>query len=132
MRTYGRIGVTDARGIPIIDPTTGAQQLQWVEVDTAANGTNDLLMVTAMCQTMLLNYGESPIFANWGIPAQQSVLQQIYPDLYMAIIQQQYAQQFASLTIKRAFAADGFTPVYDVVVITHQGVLLTASITIPT
>lgn len=121
----------DSHGIPVIDPTTGNQMLQWVEVDTAPDGSNDMLFVTAMCQTMLLNLNESPIFANWGIPAHQSVLQQLFPDLYITQIQKQYASQFANLTVKRSTLADGITPVYLVTVLTHQGVVLNASVEIP-
>lgn len=118
MRTYGR--TTDNFG-----------NITWNEVDTAVDGSNDILMVTAMCQTMLLNLGESPIFASWGIPAQQSVLQQIYPDLYLVQIQKQYAGEFASLSLKRSFLADGITPVYQVTAITHTGVVINAEVPIP-
>jgi hypothetical protein len=114
MRTYGRV------------PTqTG---LKWQEVTTDANGNNDLVYVTTLCQVLLLNLGESPFYATYGIPAQQSVLQQVFPDYYVALTQQLFAPYFASLLISRTNTRP---PTYQVNVTTHQGVKLNASVPIP-
>lgn len=118
MRVYGRV----------IDPATGKKK--WVVVQTDANGSNDLVYVTALCQVLKLNLGESPFFANAGIPAQESVIQQIFPDYYLSLIQQAYAPYFASLLITRQTA--NFPPTYTVQVMTHQGVKLNRSVQIPT
>jgi hypothetical protein len=114
VRTYGRI--PDGQG-----------GLQWVEVTTDSNGNNDLVWLTTLCQVLLLNLGESPFYAQYGIPAQQSVLQQVFPDYYVALTQQLFAPYFASLLISRT---NTNPPTYRVNVTTHQGVKLNASVPI--
>ena len=83
MRTWGRIN-----GV-------------WTEVSTDANGNNDLVWLTTLIQVLKLNLNESPFFGNYGLPAHQSVVQQVAPDFYVAQTQQQFAQYFASLIIAR-------------------------------
>jgi len=121
MRVYGRV----------TDPLTGAKT--WVTVQTEANGLNDRVYLTALSQVYLLNLGESPFYGNFGIPAHQSVVTQIFPDFYVAYIQQQYAQYFASLIVaKRHVVVNGVpTPVYDVSATTHQGIKLNTQIPVP-
>lgn len=88
MRVWGR--VYNLYGVP-----------HWVEVDTDADGSNDYVYVTALIQCLKLALGESPFYANYGIPGRQSVLTQIAPDYQVAVTQQQYAGFFASLIITR-------------------------------
>jgi hypothetical protein len=116
MRVYGR--TTDANG-----------NKTWVVVQTDANGNNDLVYVTALCQALQLNLGESPFFATSGIPAQQSVIQQVAPDYYVTLTQQAFAPFFASLVISRQSSP---TPTYQVAITTNLGVKINASIPIPT
>ena len=78
MRTYG------------VDPKTG----QWVEVTETS-----YIWLATLAQTLRLNLGESPFYANYGIPAQNSVHTQIPPDIAVNTAQVQYAPYFASLTI---------------------------------
>lgn len=106
MRTYGR--TYDEFGQP-----TG-----WVEVTTDTNGFNDQVYVTTLAQCLLLNIGESPFYANYGIPAQRSVIQQIFPDYYVGQTQAQFAKYFASLIVSKIQSP---TPIYNLSVITHQG-----------
>jgi hypothetical protein len=119
MRTYGRI-VPD-----ILYPN----QKKWVEIDTDPNGFNDMVWLTTVIQTIKLNLGESPFYANYGIPAHPSVTSQIAPDFYMSQIQQQYSRFFLSLIISR-LADQGdergtASPTYQVSVITTYGARLT-------
>lgn len=117
MRTYGRITNLD-----------GSQS--WVEVSTdPSTGDNSLVFLTALIQCLKLNLGESPFWANYGIPAQQAVLQQIFPDYYVALTQQQFAGYFASLQIAKI---PGPEPTYRINVTTNQGVNLTEDVPIPT
>ena len=95
---------------------------QWMEVQTDANGYNDDVYITALAQCLKLNLNESPFWANWGIPAQQSVVTQIFPDFYVALMQQRYAQYFASLKITKIATAT--YPAYNVDVVTNQGAKL--------
>ena len=78
MRTYG------------VDPNTQ----QWVEVTNTS-----YVWLATLAQTLRLNQGESPFYANYGIPAQNSVHTQIPPDLAVNRTQTQYAPFFASLTV---------------------------------
>jgi len=123
MRTYGRV-------VPnILFPNVK----QWVEVDTSPDGFNDMVYVTTLIQVLKLNLGESPFYANYGIPAKPTIVTQVAPDFYVARTQQQFAGFFASLTIARVPAPVGFprdTPTYNVAVTTHFGVKLSATVPI--
>lgn len=101
---------------------------KWVAVTTDANGNNDACYITALIQCLKLNLGESPFWANYGIPAQQSVLQQIAPDYYVAKVQAQYAPFFASLIISRVTTAT--VPTYNVNILTHQGATVALTIAV--
>lgn len=89
MRTYGR--QTDIL----------TKAVTWVVVETSPEAGDDYVWLTTLCQTLKLNLGESPFFANYGIPAKPSVLQQIFPDFFVTRTQQQYAPRFASLIVTK-------------------------------
>jgi hypothetical protein len=112
MRTYGR--TQDEYG-----------RIKWWVITTDNNGFNDSVYLTTLAQVIRLNLGESPFFANYGIPAHQSVVTQVYPDFYMVRIQQQFAQYFASLILSpvpNAVDQDGFpAPSYNISVLTNYG-----------
>jgi hypothetical protein len=117
MRTYGRTR----------DVLTGKKT--WWQVTTDVNGFNDGVYLTTLAQVCKLNLGESPFFANYGIPAHPSVVMQIYPDYYMARTQQQFAGYFASLILMPAPIAQGAAnsddgrpvPGYNIQVLTNYG-----------
>lgn len=111
-RVYGRIPK---------DPLNPDLGKKWVVVETDANGFNDALNITAMAQTLKLNLSESPIWANYGIPARQSVMQQYAPDLYITFTQQFYQQFFSSVVVAKL---QTFEPTYNISVVTQQGSLL--------
>lgn len=100
----------------------------WQEVSTTANGFDDYVWAVTLIQCLLLNLGESPFFATYGIPAQQSVLTQIFPDFYVNQTQQQFSQYFASLIITRLAAPD---PTYVVNIVTNQGAPVILELTQP-
>lgn len=116
MRTWGRV---------YSDPDTWT----WVEVSTDDQGFNDYVYITTLVQTLLLNLGESPFYADYGIPAQPAVIQQIFPDFYVAMTQQQFAPFFAALTVAKVDAA---YPSYRINITTQQGVRVNAEVPIPT
>jgi hypothetical protein len=123
VRTYGR--VTDELG-----------NKRWVVVTTDANGFNDEVYLTTLAQCLKLNLGESPFFSNYGLPAHESVVTQVFPTFYVMRTQQQFAPFFASLIITQVpgVAADKFHapgPTYNVKAVTHQGAIL-PNVTIPT
>ncbi len=105
MRTYGRQYNEDG-------------SYQWVEVATDEFGRNDYVYLLTLIQCLLLVRGESPFYANNGIPAQVSVLQQVFPDYYVALTQQQFAPYFSALTIAKL---GGETPTYRINAILKQG-----------
>lgn len=106
MRTYGRI--TNADGTKT-----------WVEVQTDANGHDDYVWITTLIQCLKLNLGESPFYANYGIPAKPTIVQQVYPDFYVARTQQQFTAFFASLIVAKLPKHE---PTYRINVTTNQGV----------
>lgn len=114
MRTYGRIYAADG-------------SYEWVEVNTAADGSNDMVWITTLIQCLLLILNESPFYANYGIPAYQSVMQQIFPDFYVFRTQQQFSSYFASLIISKETDP---APTYAVNVTTNAGVKISANIPI--
>ena len=109
MRVYGR----DSTG-------------KWIVVSTDANGLNDNVYLTALIQCLKLNLNESPFWGNWGIPAQQTIIQQVFPDFYVALMQQRFSQYFASLIISKVQGS--VTPTYTINVITNQGVVMEATV----
>jgi hypothetical protein len=98
----------------------------WTAVETQANGLNDAFYITALAQVLKLNMGESPLYANAGIPQFQTIATQTYPDFYIMRIQQQYALYFASLTIARVPGT--VPPQYNVRAVTHSGAIVSQNI----
>jgi hypothetical protein len=115
MRTYGRLP-PDVNGYKA-----------WVIVETDANGNDDLVWLTTLIQCLKLSPNESPFFANYGVPAQQSVITQIFPDFYVSLTQSQFSQYFASLLVARVISSTG-APIYNISVVTHLGVSLIAKV----
>ncbi|OZA75780.1 MAG: hypothetical protein B7X71_10585 [Polynucleobacter sp. 39-46-10] len=100
----------------------------WHEITTDADGMHDSVYLTALAQDLQLNLGESPFFAANGIPAQQSVVTQVFPDYYAMLAQSQYSGYFASLVINRV--PQSTPPVYNVRAVTNKGAILGADIPI--
>lgn len=114
MRTFGRVYNEDGT-------------YQWTVVTTDANGYNDSVYLTTLTQCLALNLGESPMFADFGIPAQQSVLTQVFPDFYTNQIVNYFRQFFASLTVQKITALDDRGvpyPAYQIDAITNQGAII--------
>jgi hypothetical protein len=118
MRTFGRI---------VPDPLFPAKK-KWVEVDTDANGYNDMVWLTTLIQVIKLNLNESPFYSNYGIPAHSSVISQLAPDYYMNYIQQTFAGYFMFLSItshSNVLDEDNIpSPGYTVTCITQYGAYL--------
>lgn len=105
MRTYGKITAKD-----------GTQK--WVEVQTDSAGNFEYGWVTTLIQCLKLSLGESPFYANYGIPAQRAVIQQVFPDFYVLVTQQQFSQYFASLQVTKD---QSLTPTYNVNILLTNG-----------
>lgn len=124
-RTYGRVPV-DPEGNIIRTNLYGL--MKWVEIGPDQSGQLDAIYITTLVQCLRLSLGESPFYANLGIPAQQSVVQQIYPDFYINRIQAYFAPFFASLIIHRQLMVvppnERPVPTWRVIVVTHAGVTL--------
>ena len=112
----------DANGSLLVNGIGGT----WKVVTTDANGDNSNVYLTVLCQVLKLSQNEDPFFANYGIPAQQSIISQTFPDLAAATTQTQFAPQFASLVITRVQGSN--PPVYNVKAVCHSGALLTATV----
>jgi hypothetical protein len=111
MRVYGRSLVN---GVPT-----------WQIVQTDAQGSNEYVYITQLIQVLKLVTGESPFYANWGIPAVQSVIQQIFPDWYVSQVQAQFQQYFASLIISKVASP---TPTYNIQILMFNGTTFNAVI----
>ena len=104
----------------------GRQNGQWVAVETGPEGLNQEVYVTWLAQVLKLNLGESPFWANWGIPQYQTIMTQIAPDYYMMQTQTFFAGKFAALAISRV---PGVTPpTYNLNIVTKAGATITAEI----
>lgn len=116
--TYGASALGYA-GDYTITPNT------WTEVTTDANGYNDNVYLTTLAQVLQLNLGESPFYANYGIPQQQTIVTQVMPDFYVSQINSLMSPYFASLMINRTSSNP---PTYAVNVITHNGAIINTEI----
>jgi hypothetical protein len=102
----------------------------WVTVQTdPVTGDDSWVHVTHLCQVLLLVLGESPFYAQYGIPAPQSVIQNIAPDVYVARVAQQFSQYFASLIISRDTLAQ--VPTYNVSVTLFSGASASVTVSVP-
>jgi hypothetical protein len=97
----------------------------WVAVTTDPSGDNSQVYLTNLCQVLLLNRNESPMFADYGIPDQPTIAQQLFPDIYVWQTQQQFAPYFAALLISREA---GPPPSYTVQATTKAGAVLTGKV----
>lgn len=109
MRTYGKING------------------QWKLVETTPSGDSSEVWLTTLVQSLKLNLGESPFWANYGIPAQQTVMTQVYPDFYVAQTQAQFSSRFLSLTVAKI---PGATPHYRITAVTPKGSLFNENIAV--
>lgn len=107
MRTWGR--VVDSFG-----------NKKWAVVESDASGDFSYGMLTTLIQTLKLGLGESPFYSQYGIPTQQSIITQVYPDYYVNMVQQQFSGFFASLTISKVDGAK--SPTYDIQAVFLNGV----------
>lgn len=107
MRIWGRVYTQDKTAY------------QWVAQETDDNGNNDYVYITNLIQVLKLSRNESPFYANYGIPVQMSIIQQIAPDLYVAETQAQFAPFFAALIIAKIASNP---PTYKINLTTNQGV----------
>lgn len=101
MRTYGR----DSTG-------------KWVQVTTDEYGYNDAVYLSTLVQCLKLSPEESPFYAQYGIPAVASVVQQVIPTFYVNRLQGFFAQYFSSLQITLTQIDP---PIYTISVITNSG-----------
>jgi hypothetical protein len=112
MRVHGRI-------------QNGDGTYSWVTVETDAQGSNEYVYCTWLCQVLKLVTGESPFYANVGIPAVQSVVTQVFPDYYVAAVQAMFQQYFASLIISKV---PNTTPTYNIQILFFNGTTFQATI----
>lgn len=115
MRTYGRVKQVDGT-------------YKWYTVSTPANGDNSLVWLITFCQTLKLFLNESPFYGNYGIPARQDVMSQLFPDFYVNETRKQFAQYFTSLITYKQPTPD---PQYVVNITTLYGEKVTVTMDTP-
>lgn len=113
MRTWGRVTNPDG-------------SKTWVKVETSTESLDDEVYLTTLCQVFLLNVNESPFYCDWGLPAQQSIMQQVQPDFYVSLIQQRFSQYFANILVAKEF---NNPPTYKVNVTFNNGAKVSLSVT---
>lgn len=125
MRTWGRVAATldNYTGDPadLIVDSDFPHGYVWQEVTTDANGYDDAIWLTTLAQVLQLGLNESPMFANYGIPAQSSVFSQIYPDYYVSQMQQKFSVYFLSVLVSRLA---GRGPRYRINTVTKSGAIM--------
>ena len=92
---------------------------QWIPIVTdPITGDNTAVRITQLIQVLKMDRNESPFFANYGIPARLSVVQRLFPDIFVFQTQAQFAPFFASLIIS---SLPSQTPTYLVNLTTFAG-----------
>ena len=91
----------------------------WVKVETPTYSDFDYGYVVNLIQVLKLQLGESPFYANYGIPAQKSVITQIFPDFFVTQTQIQFAPYFSSLLVSKD--QNSQTPIYNISVTLLNG-----------
>ena len=99
----------------------------WQAVETAPNGDNSYVYVTNLAQVILLNPGESPFFANYGLGGQASIISQIQPDLDMVRTARQFSPFFANLLLSKTSSSP---PTYRINVLTKTGAVVQGEIAV--
>lgn len=131
MRTWGRIPATPENytGDPSALVVNGEfpNGYIWVEVTTDANGFNASVWLTTLAQVLQLGLNESPMFGSYGIPAQQSVVTQVFPDYYVTLTQQAFAPYFLALILTKL---PSLTPSYLVNATANPGAIMTNPVAI--
>jgi hypothetical protein len=98
-----------------------------VVVQTDSTGSDDYVWLTTLCQNLKLNLGESPFYADRGIPAQRAVIEQVFPDYYVNLNQQYFASYFASLSIAKQASS---TPTYNINAVLNNGTKLQTTVAV--
>ena len=104
MRTYGK----NANG-------------QWVEVLETS-----YIWLATLAQTLRLNEKESPFYANYGIPAHDSVMSQVAPTIAINRTQSQYAPYFANLSVTKNELAT--QPTYNISAVFQDGTIFQSEV----
>lgn len=105
----------------------------WVEVETDANGYNDEAMLTAFCQVLQLQPGESPFYSQYGVPSIQAVQNQVFPTANVYFMQKLYSPNFVALSVSPTSSTDSnksVYPVYNVTAVANSGAILTRQVAI--
>ena len=91
----------------------------WQAFETDDTGSDDLPNFIWLQNALLLRIDESPFYSDWGIPVQQTLISQVFPDYYTSIMQRRFSQYFASCIISRQSTT---TPSYGVSIVTLTGI----------
>ena len=97
------------------------EQGKWVEITNTS-----YIWLATLAQTLRLNQGESPFYANYGIPAHDSVMTQVAPNAAINRTQQQYAPYFASLTVVKQ--QNVLEPTYNISAVFQNGTTIQTSV----
>lgn len=88
---------------------------RWIAVD------GNQAQIAWLQNALLLQLGESPFWADWGIPVTRTLVSQIWPDYYVNMTQQRFVDSFSSLQITRDPADNDDNPTYRIAAILPDG-----------
>lgn len=90
---------------------------KWIEV------TGNQAIIAWLQNVLLLQLGEEPFYADWGIPVTQTLANRYWPDYYLNLIQQRFADQvsFIKITPERSDNDPGTEPLYSISIIFNDG-----------
>lgn len=123
MRTYARALNADGKTFQ----RTPNGSYVWFVVETDPDtGDDGLVWLTTLAQCLRLRLGESPVYSQYGIPAEESVAQQMPPDYYVMALKAKFDQYFSTLVISRVYngfpESDGsVSPLYSVQAVLKNG-----------
>jgi hypothetical protein len=85
------------------------------------------IWLTTLAQVLQLNENESPFYANYGIPAINSIQTQVPPDMAVSRTQSQFASYFASLTVYKYPGMN--IPTYNIYALFFDGTIIQQMVT---
>lgn len=86
----------------------------WQSVETDANGYDDDCYLTTVAQVLQSQLGESPFFAQYGIPARQSITARTHPDYWINRVREQFSPMFTSISIVKTVDLTNNEPTYHI------------------
>ena len=93
----------------------------WVEITQTG-----YIWLATLAQTLRLSENESPFYSNYGIPAHDSIMNQVAPDAAINRTQSQFSPYFATLAVIKVPNTD--TPTYKINAVFQNGTTIQTTV----